>query len=126
MRFDAMIVIAKWLKEQYPNLPIRLNTNGHANLICGRDVTSELAGCFDCVSISLNADCAEKYQELCQCEFGGEAGFSALLEFAKKAKQYVPEVVLSVVDVMREEEIENCRRIAEACGVRFRVRTLIR
>ena len=125
MRFDDMIAIAKWLKEQLPNLPIRLNTNGHANLICDRDVTPELAGCIDCVSISLNAENPEKYQALCLSQFGGDASFYGLLEFAKLAKKYVPEVVLSVVDVMPEEEIENCRKIAEEYGVKFRVRAFI-
>ena len=125
MRFDDMVLIAKWLKAQKPDLPIRLNTNGQANLICGRNVTPELQGCFDCVSISLNAENAEKYQELCLSEFGGEKAFSGLLEFARLAKSYVPEVVLSVVDVLPKEEIEHCRKIAEDCGVKFRVRTFI-
>ena len=126
MRFDDMVLIAKWLKAQKPDLLIRLNTNGQANLICGRNVTPELQGCFDCVSISLNAENAEKYQELCLSEFGGEKAFSGLLEFARLAKSYVPEVVLSVVDVLPKEEIEHCRKIAEDCGVKFRVRTFIK
>lgn len=124
MRFDDVILLARWLKAQNPELPIRLNTNGQANLICGRDVTAEMQGCIDCVSISLNADTPEKYQKLCLSEFG-ESAFAGLLEFAKLAKGYVPEVVLSVVDVLSAEEIENCRKIAEDCGVKFRVRALI-
>lgn len=124
IRFDVMKEIASWLKESYPQLPIRLNTNGHANLIAGRDVTPEMEGLFDCVSISLNAENAEKYQKICLCEFG-EAGYDGLLDFAVKAKQYVPEVVLSVVDVMEQDEIEACRKIAETCGVQFRVREYI-
>ncbi len=125
IRFDTMLAVAKWLKKDYPELPIRLNTNGHANLICKRDVTPEMEGVFDCVSISLNAENPEKYQALCLSEFGGEASFFGLLDFAKKAKEYVPEVVLSVVDVMPEEEIAACRKIAEDCGVKFRVRAFI-
>ena len=125
MRFDDLITIAKWIKEKYPSMPIRINTNGQANLICGRDVTPEMEGCIDCVSISLNAENADKYQKLCVSEFGGETAFQALQEFAGLAKRYVPEVVFSVVDIMREEEIEACRLIAEACGVKFRVREFI-
>jgi len=123
-RFDDMVVIAKWLKEAHPALPIRLNTNGQANLICKRDVTPELAGLFDCVSISLNAENAEKYQAVCESRYGEDA-YAALLEFATKATQFVPEVVFSVVDVMEPAEIENCRKIAESCGVKFRVREYI-
>ncbi len=124
IRFDCMKEIAGWLKEMKPDLPIRINTNGHGNLIWNRDITPELKGLFDCVSISLNAEDAEKYQAICQSEFGEDA-FSGLLEFAKCAKKFVPEVILSVVDVLSEEEIEHCRQIAEECGVTFRIRALI-
>ena len=126
IRFDEMCEIARWLKEIAPNLPIRLNTNGQANLIHKRDVTPEMEGLFDCVSISLNANTAEKYQKLCISDFGGEAAFEGLQEFACLAKKYVPKVVFSVVDIMPEDEIEDCRKIAEKCGVEFRVRSFIK
>lgn len=124
-RFDDLIAVARWLKQISPDTPIRLNTNGQANLIMGRDVTPEMQGCIDTVSISLNAENAEKYQEICRSKFGGEAAFEGLKQFAVRAKQYVGEVIFSVVDVMTPEEIEHCRKIAEDCGVKFRVREYI-
>ena len=45
-----------------------------------------------------------------------------MLDFAKKAKEYVPHVVLSVVDVIGKDEIEACRKIAQDIGVEYRVR----
>ncbi|MBQ4145848.1 MAG: TIGR04100 family radical SAM protein [Clostridia bacterium] len=125
MRFDDLIIIAGWLKELNPDIKVRLNTNGHANLIYGKDVTPALEGKIDTVSISLNAENAEKYQKLCLSEFG-EKAFDGLQDFAKLAKNYVPEVIFSVVDIMPEEEIEACRKIAEKCGVSFRVREFIK
>ncbi|MGN1093089.1 MAG: TatD family nuclease-associated radical SAM protein [Monoglobaceae bacterium] len=125
MRFDDVILISRWLKEQFSDLKIRVNTNGQANLICRRDVTPELKGVIDTLSISLNADNADKYQEICKSCYGTDA-YNALLEFAILAKKYVPEVILSVVDKdMTTEEIENCRSIADKCGVKFRVREYI-
>ena len=103
---------------------IRINTNGQANLIHKRDITPELGGVVDTVSISLNAENAQKYQQVCVSEFG-EAAYEGLIEFARLAKEYVPEVIFSVVDVMSKEEIDACRRIAEDCGVIFRVREYI-
>ena len=94
-------------------------------MICDEDITPKLEGIIDCVSISLNAENAEKYQKLCKSEYG-EAAYDGLLEFASLAKRYVPEVVLSVVDIMKPEEIEQCRKIAENCGVKFRVREFIK
>lgn len=124
-RFDDLIEVAKWLKSKKPDLPIRINTNGQANLICGRDVTPELKGVIDVVSISLNAPNAKEYQEICRSRYGEDA-FGALQEFAALAKDYAGRVVFTVVDkTMPNEDIEKCRQIAENCGVEFRVRTYI-
>lgn len=123
-RFEDLIAVAKWLRTEHPSLKIRINTNGQANMIHGRDVTPEMAGLIDCVSISLNAENAEKYQDLCRSKFG-EAAFTGLQDFAVLAKRYVPEVVFSVVDIMSSDEIEACAEIAERCGVKFRVRAFI-
>ncbi len=123
-RFSDMIEVVRRIKEYTP-VKVRLNTNGHANLIAGKDVTEEMSGLIDIVSISLNAPDARKYNEICQCQFG-EDGFWGMLDFAKKAKEYVGEVILSVVDVMDSEDIEKCRKIAEEIGVSFRVRELIK
>lgn len=124
-RFDDCLAIAKWIKETYGDVKIRVNTNGQGSLIAKRDITPELFGAFDIVSISLNTDTAEKYDALCQSEFGIGA-FDALIEFGKNAKKYVKEVIFSVVDhVTTPEEIENCRKIAADAGVSFRVREYI-
>lgn len=122
-RYDDMLNVVKAVKEICP-IKVRLNTNGHANLIANSDVTFKMEGLIDIVSISLNAPDAKKYNEICKCQFG-EDGFYAMLDFAKSAKKYVPEVVLSVVDVMDKDDIEACRKIAEDIGVKFRVRELI-
>ena len=120
MRFDTVIEVCRFIKEN-SDVKIRVNTNGHANRCAQRDVTPEMEGLIDTVSISLNASTAAEYQRICKCSFG-EDGFYEMLDFAKKAKRYVPHVVLSVVDVIGEKETEACRRIAEDIGVTFRVR----
>ena len=121
-RIDECIEIAKWLKAK--NVKIRLNTNGQANLIHGRDVTSEMEGLFDVVSISLNNKNAEEYQQVCHSEFG-EKAYDALIEFGAKCAQLGIETVFSVVDLLPAEDIEQCRKIAESNGARLRVREYI-
>ena len=120
LRIDEVLEVARYLKSK-KDIKIRVNTNGHANRYAGRDVTPEMKGLIDTISISLNAENAEKYQEICVCDYG-EEGFYEMLDFAKKAKEDVPEVVLSVVDVIGEDAIEKCRKIAEDVGVTYRVR----
>ena len=120
LRYEVLVEAAKYIKKN-SSLKVRINTNGHANRAAGKDITPLLEGVVDCISISLNAENAEKYNEICVCDYG-EEGFYEMLDFAKKASKYVPEVVLSVVDVISEEEIEKCRKVAEETGVSFRVR----
>ena len=122
-RYDDMLSVVKQIKEYCP-VKVRLNTNGHANLIAGEDVTAKMEGLIDIVSISLNAPDAKRYNEICQCQYG-EEGFYAMLDFAKKAKNFVPRVIFSVVDVMDKDDIEKCRQIARDIGVEFRVREFI-
>ena len=120
MRFDVVMEVCKYIRKN-SGVKIRINTNGHANHCAGRDVTPEMEGLVDTLSISLNASNAEEYQKICKCNFG-EDGFYEMLDFAKKSARFVPHVVLSVVDVIGKEEIEKCRRIAEEAGVEYRVR----
>ena len=110
------------LKQTYPDLKVRVNTIGLANLIYGRDITPELSGRVNTVSISLNAPNAEEFYELTRSRFGVES-YEALKEFAVLAKRYVPNVVMTVVEkVMPEEKIAICQRICDDLGVTLRVR----
>ena len=120
LQYEVLLEVAKYIKEN-SDLKIRINTNGHANRAAGKDITPLLKGLIDCVSISLNAENAKKYHDICVCDYG-EEGFYEMLDFAKKASKYVPDVVLSVVDVISKEEIEACRKVAQEAGVAFRVR----
>ena len=120
LRYEVLIDVAKYIKDN-SDLKVRINTNGHANRAAGKDITPLLKGLVDCISISLNAENAKKYNDICVCDYG-EDGFYEMLDFAKKASGYVEDVVLSVVDVISKEEIEECRKIAEKTGVKFRVR----
>lgn len=123
-RIDDILAVAREVKAKC-HLPIRINTNGQGNLIAGRDITPELAGLVDCVSISLNTADAASYQAICHSDYG-EAAYDAILDFAKKAAKYLPKVVFSVVEkTISDEAIEKCRQIASECGVTLRVRELI-
>lgn len=123
MRHEMLVKVAKFIKEN-SKAKIRINTNGHGNRVAGKDITPDYEGLIDEISISLNAKSAKEYNELCICDFG-EDGFFELLEFAKRAKKYVPSVILSIVDVLPKADIEACRKIAEDTGVSLRVRKLV-
>ena len=101
---------------------IRLNTNGHGSLINHRDITPELKGRLDAVSVSLNGSNREEYLRLTR-PGAGEKGWQAMLDFVRQAVQYVPKVMVSIVDYDKSpQEMEACRRLAEELGATFRVR----
>ena len=107
------------------DIKIRINTNGHASLIAGKDVTPLFADAFDTVSVSLNTPNAEKYVAMCHPVYKKD-GFYGMLEFAKNVNKYVQNTQLSVVrEALSEEELAECERIAENIGVKLRVRTYI-
>ena len=120
-RMDVLLEVATFVKENYQK-PIRINTNGQANLINGRDVAPELKGLVDTISISLNTPNEEKYNEMVRSIYGDKA-YRAMLDFAREAKKYVPNVVLSTVDTtLSKEEEEQCRQICEKLDVTYRIR----
>ena len=47
-----------------------------------------------------------------------------MLDFAKKCRQYTDDVMLSVVDVIGDEEVEKCRKVAESVNIPLRVRNM--
>lgn len=124
MRLDDVIAVIKAVKPKI-GIPIRINTNGQADLIHGRQTAKDLEGLVDTVSISLNAPNAKEYEEICHSDYG-EKAYVAMLKFAADCKKYIPNVAFSVVDVMDQDDIEKCRKIAEDIGVKFRVRKMIK
>jgi radical SAM enzyme (TIGR04100 family) len=104
--------------------PIRLNTNGLANLIHERKTEQDLKGLIDTVSISLNASDSESYMAITRPKWKDKDCFAEMLSFAETVKQYVPNVILTVVDVIGEEEIAKSQAIADSIGVTLRVRPL--
>lgn len=120
-RLEELLEVAEFARKKYGK-KVRVNTNGLANLIYGKDVTPLFAGKVDAVSISLNTPDAEKYLALTRSKFGIES-FEAMLTFAGDVKRYVPEVVMTTVEttISREEE-EKCREICDRLGVSYRIR----
>lgn len=118
LRIDVVKTVAAEVKRL--NGKVRIDTNGHANLIHKRNVLPELAGLVDAVSVSLNAQNAELYSAISQPSFGA-ATYEAVKEFIREAKKYIPDVTATVVS-LPEVDIEACRKIAEELGAKFRVR----
>ncbi|MDR3208019.1 MAG: TatD family nuclease-associated radical SAM protein [Oscillospiraceae bacterium] len=120
-RLDILLETAAHVRRVFPQVPIRLNTNGMGNLIAGTDVTPRLAGLIDVVSISLNYARASDYEAHCLPDYPD--AFAGMLDFTRRAVGQVPRVVMSVVrGTLPEEDIDVCRALAESLGASLRVR----
>jgi len=119
IRLDIVKQVAEAIKQHY-SVPVRINTDGQANLVHGRNIIPELAGVVDCLSVSLNAPDAETYVRLCHSPFG-TAGFKAVCDFIRLAAAEMPEVIASVVHVP-SLDVDACKALALSLGASFRVR----
>ena len=123
IRLDTIASVAKKVKEKYP-MQVRINTNGHSSVYHGYDTAPLYQNAFDCVSISLNTPSADRYNEICHPVFSD--GYQAMLDFTAEVKKYVPSVMLSVVkDFLTDDELDECKRIADQLGVYLKVRDYI-
>jgi TatD DNase family protein len=121
LRLYAMLEVARRLKARGFKR-IRLNTDGLASFVHGRDVTPDLEGLIDAVSVSLNAQDEATYDRHCRPPRPG--AFAAMLEFVRNVGEFVPEVTVTAIDGLEGVDIAACERLAAGLGVDFRRRVL--
>ncbi len=116
LRWEDVKQVAGFIKSR--NGKTRLDTNGHGNVINKRDITPEMKDLFDTVSISLNTANNEQYAEI----MGVDPGmFGEMIDFAKKTKQFVKKLVMTLVSY-DNVDIEGAKKMAEEIGAEFRLR----
>ena len=121
LRLDFVIAVASYCKERFRGIPIRIDTNGHGNLIHKRNILPELAGMIDRMSISLNAPDAESYRKIVQPEFEGDV-FEEVKAFIREAKKHIPLITVTCLNYPGIDT-EKVRHIAEEeLSVQFRLR----
>ena len=127
------LILAASLVFRRAGAKVRLNTNGHACLIHGRDVLPEIGEVIDRVNVSLNAPTVERYLELCRPDQSMVPGdlspspetfWESMLDFLARAPEHIDDVQASVVGhTLEDDEIERCRELTtEIAGAPLRVR----
>lgn len=120
LRLKPLLAIASYVKEQGGN--VRINTDGLANLVHKHNVLPEMKGKIDSLSVSMNAQNAEIYNQHCQPALPG--AYEAMLEFLRLAPEYVPDVTATAIDGLEGVDIDACAEMASQLGVKFRRRVL--
>lgn len=120
-RLDDLLKVAEYIKSK-SDIKIRINTNGLSDLIWGEKTAHKLKGLIDTVSVSLNATNKEEYFKIVRPKFGIDS-YDAMLKFTKDCVSYVPNVVMTVVDVVTtSQEQQLCGEICSSIGAKLRVR----
>lgn len=125
MKFNILKEVAHYVKQNYPDTKIKVNTNGHGNIINQKDILPELKDLIDEFSISLNAQNEELYNILSQP--GIKDGYNAMLNFAKESVDLGFKTTLSIVSKFEDYDvnIDDCEKIANNIGAEFRNREFI-
>ena len=124
LKLDVLINVAKYVKENYPDIKIRLNTNGHANVIYKRNILPELKNLVDEISVSLNAQNEELYKELSQPNIKSQNPLMEVKDFIKKSVEAGFDTTASVVTGYKnyDVDVDACEKIALSLGAKFRNR----
>jgi len=118
IRLPEVIEISKWIKQQGKR--VRINTAGLANRYHNKNILPQLEGLVDVISISLNGSTPQEHNKLNNPMFKEES-FNEIVNFAKEAKNYIPVVVITAVE-LPGLDVSKVEEIAKQIGVHFRVR----
>ena len=112
LRLDAVKKIAAKIKSAGGKT--RLNTNGHGNVINKRNILPELKDLIDSVSVSLNADTSDSYDDVCVPLPSFRKGiYFKVKEFIEEAKKYIPHVQSTIVTQQKGINETNCEEISK-------------
>ena len=120
LRLKELLFIAKEIKQQGGKT--RLNTDGLANLVYGRNVLPDMAEVIDAISISLNAQDEATYNKHCLPTLPNS--YQGVRDFIRLAPTYINDVQVSAIDGLEGVDIKACQAIVEAAGAKFKRRVM--
>lgn len=126
LKKDMMKDFCLYLRKNYPQIKIRVNTNGHANAIYKTNVAEEFKKLIDSASISLNAANADDYNEICKPKISN--AYEEMKKFVTACKTAGIDVTTSIVtgfDNIHDIDVNKCQEISETLGAKFKIREFI-
>ena len=123
LRIEILKEAAKAVKNIAGDIKVRLDTDGLANAVYGRNIAAELEGLIDSVSVSLNAQNSALYNAICGPQLTGKRidAYASVLEFVKESKKHIKNVVVTAID-LPDVDIAYIEELAKNLGVDFKLR----
>lgn len=119
LRLYDLLEIARDLRQKGGHICV--TTDGLANRLYARDITPDFEDNVDALSISLNAHDPVTYERHC-CPPWANA-FDAVVDFVRRARDFVPDVTVTAIEGIEDVDIGACRRLAGRLHVAFRLRS---
>lgn len=122
VKFELLKQVAQYLKEKNPEIKIRINTNGHGNLINKRNILLEIKNLVDEISVSLNAQNNETYMKISGCD--NQKAYEEVKNFIKNSVKNGFKTTATVVTGYKDYsvDVKACENITTALGANFRER----
>lgn len=120
-RLEVVCNVSREIKRLYPEITIRIDTNGMGELINpdSNCITELKEAGIDHISISLNASNAEQYYKICRPKFGKQS-FEAILRFAERAK-HLFKINFTIVAIP-QIDTQACQKLAQEQKISLKVR----
>lgn len=125
LKFEELKEVAKYIKEKYPHIKTRINTNGQASLIHKRNVVPELVGLIDKVSVSFNAETEALYEEISQPHLRNS--YQEMQDFIVDCVENGIDTTATIVTGYKHYNVDKdkCKNMIEMLGAKFRERPWI-
>ncbi len=126
IKLNEVIEISKYIKENFPDLKIRINTNGHANAIHKKNTLPLLAPYIDSISISLNAQNEEMYNKISNPKINN--AYEEVKRFIRACVEEKIPTTATIVSKVENYPVDEsrCEIIAKSLGAKFRSREWIK
>ena len=122
LKLDILKEVAKYIKKNYPKTILRVNTNGHANLVYKKNVLPGLKGLIDKFSVSLNGENEGVYNKISLPTIKG--AYEAVKDFIKEAVKEGFDTTATIVTGYKDYDVDmpKCIEITKDLGAKFRER----
>lgn len=122
LKLEELKQVAKYIKENYPHIKTRINTNGQGNLIHKRNIVPELKENIDSISVSFNGENKEVYDAISLPKI--ENAYDGMKEFIQECVNSGIETTATIVTGYKSYvvDIDSCKSQIEELGAKFRER----
>lgn len=125
LKLEELKEVARFIKEKYPHIKTRINTNGQGSLVHKRNIVPELVGIIDKVSVSFNGETEAVYEEISKPHLRNS--YQEMQDFIVDCVENGIDTTATIVTGYKNYNVnkEKCKAMIEMFGAKFKERPWI-